>query len=144
SSVGGPAANIIQGQTGGTTVHVTYGYEGDGLLTAVGVADKPVLNPAWSHAEGQLPAMLSDGASLYVMGPDGLPLEQITQAGTVRWYHHDALGSTRALTSASGQVTATYAYDPYGNAITTTAITQPFLFAGQYTDFQSGLIYMRE
>ena len=144
TSYGGPVSNIIQGQTGGTTVQTTYGYSADGLLTAVGVAGQAALNPAWSHAEGGLPTMLSDGASLYVTGPDGLPLEQITQAGTVRWYHHDAIGSTRALTSASGHVTASYAYDPYGNAITTTAITQPFLFAGQYTDFQSGLIYMRQ
>src|SRR5205085_10888895 len=50
TSYSGPASNLVQGQTGGATVNVSYGYEADGLLTAVNAAGQQALNPAWSHA----------------------------------------------------------------------------------------------
>ena len=51
----------------------------------------------------------------------------------MRYYHRDALGSTRALTTAGGAIAGTYDYDPYGRLLTGTTLTNPFLFAGQYT-----------
>src|SRR5260221_1127947 len=54
-------------------------------------------------------------ATSYVYGPGDLPLEQITPTGTVYYYHHDQLGSTRAITNSAGAAKATYTYDPYGN-----------------------------
>ena len=32
--------------------------------------------------------------------------------GPTRWFHHDALGSTRALSNASGAVVGTFTYGP--------------------------------
>jgi RHS repeat-associated protein len=86
-----------------------------------------------------------DGIDRHPHGPpDVHRLEQITSAGVVTYYHHDQIGSTRALTNSTGSVVATYTYDPYGklSGITGSA-TNPFGFAGQYTDPESGLIYMR-
>ena len=84
-------------------------------------------------------------ATRYLYGPGNLPLARITATGQLSWYHADHLGSTRLLTDAAGAVTATYAYDPYGTltAATGAAMTQPLRYAGEYTDAESGLLYLR-
>lgn len=119
----------------------SYAYNGDGLRTqkTVNGTSTPFV---WDTAEG--PLLLQAGTTSYLTGPDGLPVEEISSAGTVLYYHQDQLGSTRLLTDASGKVAASFTYDPYGNlsASTGTAST-PFGFAGQYTDAESGLIYLR-
>lgn len=66
----------------------------------------------------------------------------------VLYHHADQLGSTRALTDNDGTVVKTYTYDPYGRlAAQTTApgrtITNPFGFAGEYTDAETGFQYLR-
>jgi uncharacterized protein RhaS with RHS repeats len=56
----------------------------------------------------------------------------------------DQLGSGRALTSQSGAVVATYAYDSYGQPdVSTGSVANPFRYAGQYRDAESGLCYLR-
>jgi RHS repeat-associated protein len=101
----------------------------------------------WDGA-GQLPLLLQEATSgattSYIYGPSGLPLEEITPSGTPYWYHHDQLGSTRALSDSSGSVQATYSYDPYGNLTTSSgSVSTPLRFAGEYTDVESGLQYLR-
>lgn len=97
----------------------------------------------WDVAES-LPLLLEDGTTSYISGPYGLPLEQITASGRVLYYHHDQLGSTRLLTTSKGTVAATYTYDAYGNpTVKTGGVTTPFGYAGQYTDAESGLQYLR-
>jgi RHS repeat-associated protein len=67
----------------------------------------------------------------------------VSASGTL-YYHHDQLGSTRALTSSTGTVVATYSYDPYGNLTGSTGTaTNPLRYAGQYADAESGLYYLR-
>jgi RHS repeat-associated protein len=62
----------------------------------------------------------------------------------VLYYHQDQLGSTRALTDPNGTVVATYTYDPYGKLTASAgSVTTPFGYAGQYTDGESGLQYLR-
>ncbi len=79
-----------------------------------------------------------------ITGPHGLPLEQITSSGDVHYYHQDQLGSTRAITDQTGNVAATSTYDPYGNPVSQTGtLTNPFGYAGQYTDPETGLQYLR-
>lgn len=124
----------------GTTA--TYAYNGDGLRTSKTVGG--VTTPFTWDATGGLPSLLVEGTTNYIYGPGGLPLERIDSTGTVVYYHHDQLGSTRALTNTSGGVIATYTYDPYGNPTGTTGTaTNPFRYAGQYTDPESGLQYLR-
>ncbi len=120
----------------------TYKYDGSGLRlskTVSGATQRFV----WDRAAGT-EQLLADGANKYVYGPDGLPLEQITNAGTVTYLHHDQLGSTRLITSTAGVNIASYSYDAYGTSTATTGTaTTPLGYAGEYFDTESGLIYMR-
>lgn len=51
--------------------------------------------------------------------------------GQSYYYHPDALGSTRELTDASGDLVATYNYDAFGNTIASTGtVENPFRFTG--------------
>ncbi|HVA10216.1 MAG TPA: RHS repeat-associated core domain-containing protein, partial [Acidimicrobiales bacterium] len=119
-----------------------YGYNGDGLLTseyAAGSTTVLVWNP-----QGSLPLIVQAGTTSYVNGPDGLPLEQVTSAGSVYYYHQDQIGNTLAMTDASGAVQQSYHYDPYGNLTSSSGtISNPFQFQGQYLDPVSGLYYLR-
>jgi RHS repeat-associated protein len=48
------------------------------------------------------------------------------------------------ITDGAGTVQATYAYDAYGNLTASAgSVVNPFLYAGQYRDAESGLYYLR-
>jgi RHS repeat-associated protein len=127
----------------------SYGYNGDGLRMCkyAGSSSTPctaggTTQYLWNVA-GSLPLLLKDGTTSYVYGPGGLPLEQIAGSATL-WYHHDQIGSTRLVTNSTGVSQATYTFDPYGGlASSTGTITNPFRFAAQYVDVESGLYYLR-
>ncbi|MFD3498976.1 RHS repeat-associated core domain-containing protein [Streptomyces sp. NPDC058678] len=120
--------------------NATYTYDGDGLR-ATKTTDGTTASFTWEA--GDAPNLLSDGTDDYVYGPAGTPVEQIASGGT-QWYFHDQLGSTRALTDSSGAVDCTYDYTPYGAVLghTGTAAT-PLQYTGQYTDTETGLVYLR-
>lgn len=137
--------NELTGVSSGSTV-AAYSYNGLGLRTS-----KSVTRPSgttsqrfvWSTGTPQS-LLLSDGQASFVYGPDGLPVEEITSSGTVYYYHHDNLGSTTELTNRFGLVVAKYRYSPYGDVeVSSGAVRNPLLYAGQYQDAESGLIYMR-
>jgi RHS repeat-associated protein len=119
----------------------SYAYDGVGLRASQTVSGtKSYLT--WDQSGG-LPLLLNDGQTNYIYGPGGLPVEQISSE-TATYYHHDQLGSTRMLTNSSGSSTGKFTYGPYG-ALTGSSGTQttPLGFAGQYTNAQSGLQYLR-
>jgi RHS repeat-associated protein len=123
-------------------IAASYTYDGDGLRATKTVAST-TRTFTWDDSS-KLPRVLYDGTVNYIYGADGSVLEQIDQAGTVTYYHHDQIGSTRLLTSSSGSVVASFTYDPFGKlAGSTGTTTTPFGFAGQYTDAETGFIYMR-
>jgi RHS repeat-associated protein len=96
----------------------------------------------WDVAGGR-PLLLQDRFASYVYGPDGQILEQV-QGSTATYYHTDHLGSVRALTDQSKAVVATYSYDAYGQPTASTgSVANPFRYAGQYRDAESGLYYLR-
>ena len=131
----GPAVNKIDQTAGMKGVQqARFAYDASGLRTDL----------AWNIVEG-VPLIIGDATqNAYLTGPDGLPVERIDPKGDVAYYHHDQLGSTRALTGSTGLVIVTYTYDPYGNGTpSNTTESNPFQFAGQYTDTSTGLIYMR-
>jgi RHS repeat-associated protein len=71
-------------------------------------------------------------------------MEQVAGDGSVLYYLQDQLGSTRGLTDNSGALVGTFSYDAYGNLTGSTGTaTTPFGYAGQYTDSESGLQYLR-
>jgi len=127
--------------------HATYAYNGDGLRSGKAVSgDSEAF--AWDVAEG-LPLLLADGRTQFIYGPNGQPLEQVSANGGVLWFHQDQLGSTRALTNTQGATEETYNFNAYGQRLGLglggnglPALT-PLLFAGQYTDAESGLQYLR-
>jgi RHS repeat-associated protein len=80
----------------------------------------------------------------YIYTTGTAPAEQVSLAtGTVTYLVADLLGSVRGTVSLAGALTATTAYDAWGNPETTGGLTTatPFGYAGGYTD-PSGLIYL--
>ena len=135
------ASQLVSIQRAGDPT-ISYAYGGDGLR-ATKTKDGATTHFAWDHSS-ELPLLLSKDATSYVYGPDGLPLEQIDADGDVLFFHHDQLGSTRALTDESGQTVATFSYDAYGNPTGSTGTqTTPFGYAGEYTEADTGLVYLR-
>lgn len=135
----------------------TYTYSGDGLRRAKVSPDGTVTTFTWDRSGG-LPLLLAEAINApgtsndrtvrYLYDPAGLVLADITSpatgAETIRWYHHDQLGSTIALTDAAGGVLATYAYTPFGElAASTGTATTPMAWAGEYHDTETGYVYLR-
>ena len=80
----------------------------------------------------------------YIHTPSGQLLYSITPAAgnAVTYYHRDHLGSTLALSDASGTLTDRYAYSPYGEILAHTGpSTQPFTFVGAWGVRQEGDLY---
>ena len=130
-----------KGTEGG--IEDTYGYNGDGLRTSETISGTTTYL-AWDFAES-LPLILNDGINSYIYGPGGLPVEQINNGtGTVLYLHHDQQGSTRLLTGSTGKTEATFTYDAYGNKTGSTGTsTTPMGYDSQYTNADTGLIYLR-
>ncbi|WP_392668348.1 RHS repeat-associated core domain-containing protein [Streptomyces sp. LN785] len=129
----------LTGVTSGSG-EATYAYDGDGLRVAKTVGGTTT---SFTWDAEQVPDLLFDGTTDYVYGPADAPVEQIASNGT-QWYFHDQLGSTRALTDSSGTVDCTYDYTPYGAVIGHTGSAATALqYTGQYTDAETGLIYLR-
>lgn len=121
----------------------TYTYNGDGLRTAKTIAGTTTTRFTWSQTGG-IPLLLQEGGDAYIYGPDNRPISKISNSTTVTRHHQDQLGSTRLLTNTSGTITATYTYDAYGNTTNTTGTaTTNLRYTGEYTDTETGLIYLR-
>ncbi|MBP0011483.1 RHS repeat-associated core domain-containing protein, partial [Roseofilum sp. Belize Diploria] len=76
----------------------------------------------------------------YTYGED---LISRVEGGETSFYHIDGLGSTRLLTDAFGGVSESYNYDAYGNLIAGDGSDNPYLFAGEQRDVETGLDYLR-
>lgn len=123
-------------------IEETLAYDGSGLLAskASGLASQYL---SWDLSAPQ-PLLLNDDQNSYIYGPNGLPITQISSEEVPTYLHHDQLGSTRMLTDSSGKVTGAFSFGPYGTLEGSTgAATTPMGFAGQYTDPESGLQYLR-
>lgn len=120
----------------------TYTYDGGGLRQSK-ATNGSTTHFTWEHADG-VPLLLSDGSNSYLYGVGGVPLEQISSTGAVTWLHHDQLGTTRLLTNNNGVTVGTATYDAYGvKTASTGTMNTPLGYNGQYTDTESGLIYLR-
>lgn len=77
-------------------------------------------------------AVLKDGAATYT---HGLGLISEVRGTTSKFYHPDALGTTRAITGITGSVTDTRSTDAFGNTFTPASsgtTPTPFGFAEQH------------
>jgi len=119
--------------------NATYGYDGDGLRAAKTTSASTATFVWDSEAT---PNLLADGATSYLYGPEGLPVEQFG-AGGAAWFVHDQLGSTIGLLNGSGALAGTYTYTAYGAVTAGGTLRTPLQYTGQYTDAESGLVYLR-
>ncbi|HKR61293.1 MAG TPA: RHS repeat-associated core domain-containing protein [Pyrinomonadaceae bacterium] len=78
----------------------------------------------------------------YMNGPGIDNKLRQTSGGTAAYYLYDHLGTTRALTDAGGNVTATLIYDSYGTVISSSASTR-YTYTGRENDSDTGLMYYR-
>jgi RHS repeat-associated protein len=131
-------AGQLTGATNGNGTS-SYSYDGDGL-TATQTESGTTATFCWNDAS--TPGLLTDGTSTYLYGPGGLPIEQASAAGTF-WFVHDQVGSTLVLLASGGTIAGGYSYTPYGLATHTGTATTPLQYTGQYTDPQTGLVYLR-
>jgi RHS repeat-associated protein len=77
-------------------------------------------------------------ASFYVYGPSHINVEQ------TQYLDHDQAGSTQFISSETGITEAAYSYTPYGAVEEHTGTaTTPFGYDAQYTNSDTGLIYLR-
>lgn len=133
----------VQRPEEGTTTKIedSYAYNGEGVRTSQTVAGmKSYL--IWDEAEG-LPTLLDDGANSYIYGPEGLPIEQVNNStGAVVYMHHDQQGSTRLLTSSTGEVVRDCSYGPYGTPSCVGSVSTPLGYDGEYTNADTGLQYL--
>ncbi|MGB9619180.1 MAG: RHS repeat domain-containing protein [Armatimonadota bacterium] len=75
--------------------------------------------------------------------PGGSLIARLHPTDGTRYYHFDALGSTRLLTDQNGTVTDRYAYDAYCSLLShdrySGSLSQPYQYVGQlgyYTQYQ--------
>ena len=66
------------------------------------------------------------------------------RGATWGFYQADGLGSITSLSTTAGTVTDSFAYDSFGNVISSTgAFAQPFRYTGREWDTETGLYYYR-
>jgi RHS repeat-associated protein len=58
----------------------------------------------------------------------------VRQENAAEYYHRDALGSTVALSNASGGLSTTYTYEAFGKTTVTGVSSNPFQFTGREND----------
>ncbi len=85
--------------------------------------------------------VLSDGTHTYLYGNGRI----VQYTGTTpEYFLPDALGSVRQLAGASGSVTLVETYQPYGEILSQGGAGQsPYGYAGEWTDTEAGLVYLR-
>ena len=148
----GPGVNYVYDQGNRLVSYnstYSYTYNGDGLRVSKATATS--VTQFASDTSGSLPLTIQAATTTttntsYLTGPGGLPVEQITSSGSVSFFHQDQLGSTRLMTGSASPpatIVGSYSYDAFG-AITVNSGSAPaFGYAGQYTDAETSLIYLR-
>lgn len=129
-----------------TPAYARYAYDANGQRRSK-TSPRGTSTYRWDQSS-MLESLLSeagpDGTVRYLYGPGGMPVEQIDSSGAVRYFHHDQLGSTRLLTDSAGTSVGNLGYDEFGSPSTNVGATgTPLSYAGQYTDAETGLQYLR-
>jgi len=137
------AANRLTQVISGTTT-VGFVYDGDGRRaskTVNGTTTEYIYDTIAGLAY-VLTEQTGSNTTLYTYGTDLVAMTD--PSGVQSYYHYDGLGSSRALSNGSGQVTARYSYDAFG-AVRSSSGTSPnsFKFTGEQADDETGLIYLR-
>jgi RHS repeat-associated protein len=119
-------------------------YDGTGLRAAASSTPAGGSASAQQFTWGPGTKLLQDSANAYIYAGARTPAEQVDlSTGVVSYLLTDMLGSVRGIIASTGTLTATTAYDAWGNPETTGGLTAytPFGFTGGYTD-PTGLVYL--
>ena len=107
----------------------------------------------WNNALGtptlavdqQTAGGIDEGHTDFVMGPLGLPVEQLNVASGISvpyWYYQDPQGNTRVLMDANGSVSSTGNYPPFGEAQSfSNGAATPLQYNGTFTELWTGFVY---
>jgi RHS repeat-associated protein len=93
--------------------------------------------------EGSATAPASSPSAVYTDGLKGNEVLEMARGGKRYAYLVDGQGSTLALADEGGTVAARYSYDAFGNPTVGGSVANPFLYAGQMWEPESGLYYDR-
>lgn len=150
----GPATKYTYDQTGNLStikrlhegevseINDSYTYDGNNLRQSQTINGTKT-NLTWDTAE-QLPIILEDETNNYIYGPGNTPIEQIKGTTETFYLHHDQQSSTRLLTNSEGKNVGAYTYTAYGKTEEHTgSVTTPLGYDAQYTNTDTGLIYLR-
>jgi len=127
------------------TDNVSYQYDTNGLRTAKNddginttyIVDK---NRDYAQVLNELDSTSTPTVS-YVYGDD---LISQSRAANDSYFLYDGLGSTRALSDATGAITDTYDYSAYGTEIDSTGITEnSYRYSGEQFDANLNQVYLR-
>ena len=133
--------------TESNTVKELYTYDALGRRLKVQNADTTTLNfPLGNDTSYEVKKEGTDTTVTKYISANGKYLAKTIKVNTnpeQKYFHHiDLVGSIRAITDATGAVTASYEYEPFGVTIKTTGTDKDNLgFAGKRLDAGSGLSY---
>ena len=130
-------------------ITVSYAYDGTGTRigkTVNGVSTGQIWNNGNVIAEYG-----TKGTKMYIRGAGGEIVKTKDSASNSRYFSYNAHGDTTNIIeknaeSTSFAVTAAYEYDAFGGLVSGTggeADSNAFRYNGQYTDEETGLIYLR-
>ena len=129
----GRMTGMAQGDT-----TASYTYDGAGLRqskTVDGVTTSFVLDGMYVAAE------TSGETSTYYSR--GVNLISRSTGESKDYYYMNSHGDVKKLVNSSGTVVVDYTYDAFGNQTGETEDSNPFRYAAEYWDSESGLIYLR-
>ncbi|MGD0077499.1 MAG: RHS repeat-associated core domain-containing protein [Sedimentisphaerales bacterium] len=101
---------------------------------------------------GQLPTILleinpDNGSTVktYVYANSEILMQHDGDVNAARYFYmHDRLGSVREVINTSGSVVKYYTFGPFGQTLEESGtLTNPFMFTGQYYDYEIGQYYLR-
>ena len=144
---GTPSNDLIDAVVtdGSGTHHTDYRYDADGIRvsqTADGQETRYLVDTVRPYPQVLLEYRPSGLAVVSYVYGNGL-IEQ-NRGGVLSYYHVDGLGSTRALTNASGVVTDRYVYDANGRILAQTGSTSTRTCSrDEQRDPRLGLDYLR-
>ncbi|MCL2336953.1 MAG: RHS repeat-associated core domain-containing protein, partial [Firmicutes bacterium] len=122
-------------------VEATYTYQADGLRAA-----KTVNGITTTHVwdGSNIAADLDAGNAVNSTYLRGVGLAASRQNGSYTYYSYNGHGDVTGLTNQSGAVSKTYQNDAFGvQQNPDSGDTNPFRFCAEYTDRESGSIYLR-
>jgi RHS repeat-associated protein len=124
--------------TGGSAVAMSYRSAGQSERTGAGATT------FHNNALGLASSTNASGTAYYTRDPAGRLIGERTPSGRF-YYVFDANESVIGLTDSAGASAASYAYDPYGGATSTSgSAPNPWRFASGYLDSNTSLYHFGE